>query len=328
MAALQNSEGCADMKIYMPVRFPEPLMTGWSQDVILDVDESGYTSSRETMKSHLADADVVVINLDDVFDREMIDASPKLKVITLFAGSTYNIDVAYAKSKGIVICTTPGEIFENTADLTFALLLAVARRIPEADAYVRAGLYHSWQPAGLLGGDIYHKTIGIVGLGTIGACVARRAKGFGMRILYTAAHGPKPELEKELGCTYVDLDTLLNESDFVTLHCKLTPETHGLIGAREIDLMKSTAYLINTGRGALVDEKTLADRLEQGRIAGAGLDVFAEEPNITEKLLTLENVVLTPHLGASSRENRIRMAEIAADCTRAALAGNEPQFHA
>jgi glyoxylate reductase len=245
------------MKIYMPVVFPEPLMSGWDAGITLDVNRSGYPVSREEMKRHLSDADAVVINLDDVFDREMIDASPKLRVITLFAASTYNIDVEYARERGITVCTTPGEIFENTADLTFALLMAAARRIPEADAYIRAGNYHAWEPAGLLGGDIYGKTLGIIGLGKIGSCVARRAKGFGMRILYTAAHGPKPELEKELGCEFVQLDQLLGEADFVTLHCKLTPETEGLIGAEQLRGMKKTAYLINTGRGMLVDEALL-----------------------------------------------------------------------
>ena len=316
------------MKIYMPVVFPEPLMSGWDAGITLDVNRSGYPVSREEMKRHLSDADAVVINLDDVFDREMIDASPKLRVITLFAASTYNIDVEYARERGITVCTTPGEIFENTADLTFALLMAAARRIPEADAYIRAGNYHAWEPAGLLGGDIYGKTLGIIGLGKIGSCVARRAKGFGMRILYTAAHGPKPELERELGCEFVQLDQLLGEADFVTLHCKLTPETEGLIGAGQLRGMKKTAYLINTGRGRLVDEAALADALEQGCIAGAGLDVFADEPRVTEKLLALPNVVMTPHLGASTRENRMRMAEIAADCTRAALAGRIPAFYA
>lgn len=316
------------MKIYMPVVFPEPLMTGWDADIELDVNLTGYPVSREEMKAHLADADVVVINLDDVFDREMIDAAPKLKVITLFAGSTYNIDVEYAHKKGITICTTPGEIFETTADLTFALLMSIARRIPEADQYVRQGNYHQWEPAGLLGSDIYGKTIGILGLGKIGSAVARRARGFGMNILYSAFHGPKPELEQELGCKYVSKEELLQQSDFLCLHCKLNEQTEGIIGAAELAQMKPTAYLINTGRGRLVDEQALADALERRDIAGAALDVFAEEPYVTPKLLELPNVVLTPHLGASSLDNRMSMAHIAAECTRDALAGREPKYHA
>lgn len=316
------------MRIYMPVVFPQPLMSGWAEDVELDVNRTGYPVSREEMKAHLKDADAVVINLDDVFDREMIDAAPHLKVITLFAGSTYNIDVEYAHEKGITICTTPGEIFENTADLTFALLMAVARRIPEADRYVREGNYHQWEPAGLLGGDIYGKTIGILGLGHIGAAVARRARGFGMNILYSAFHGPKPELEQELGCRFVSKEALLRQSDFLCLHCKLNEQTEGIIGRAELDLMKPTAYLINTGRGRLVDEQALADALERGSIAGAALDVFAQEPAVTPKLLELSNVVLTPHLGASSLDNRMSMARIAAEGTRDALAGRIPRYHA
>jgi len=316
------------MKIYMPVVFPDPLMEGWDEGVTLDVDRTGYPVDRDTMKAHIADADAVVINLDDVFDREMIDAAPKLKVITLFAGSTYNIDVEYAKSRGITVCVTPGEIFENTADLTFALLMAVARRIPEADAYIRAGKYHSWGPAVLLGTDIYGKTLGLLGLGKIGSAVARRARGFGMRILYTAAHGPKPELEAELGCSFVSMEQLLSESDFLSLHCKLAPDTEHLIGQKELSMMKQRAFLINTARGKIVDEEALADALESGTIAGAGLDVFEYEPKVTEKLLTLKNTVLTPHLGASSADNRLKMAEIAAQGTRDALSGLTPRYHA
>lgn len=316
------------MKIYMPNVFPEPLMTGWGPDTVLDVNRTGYPADRDTMKVHLKDADAVIINLDDVFDREMIDAAPNLKVITLFAGSTFNIDVEYANSRGITVCTTPGEIFETTADLTFALLLAIARRIPEADAYIRAGKYKNWSPATLLGSDIYGKTLGILGLGKIGSAVARRARGFGMKIIYNAAHGPKPELEKQLGCSYVSFEELLKQSDFLSLHCKLTPDTERIIGRKELAMMKRGAYLINTGRGRLVDEEALAEALENKMIAGAGLDVFEQEPKVTEKLLTLENAVLTPHLGASSADNRLKMAEIAAQCTRDALNGLTPQYHA
>ncbi len=316
------------MKIYMPTVFPDPLMEGWDSDIVLDVNRTGYPVSREEMKEHIKDADAVIINLDDVFDKEMIDSAPKLKVITLFAGSTYNIDVEYAKSRGITVCTTPGEIFENTADLTFALLLSAARRIPEADRYIRAGKYNNWCPADLLGSDIYGKTLGILGLGMIGTAVARRAKGFNMKILYNAARGPKPELEEELGCQFVSFEELIKQSDFLSLHCKLNPDTEHIIGRREISMMKKSAYLINTGRGKLVDEEALADALEAKEIAGAGLDVFEYEPKVTQKLLTLDNVVLTPHLGASSLDNRLEMARIAFRCTRDALKGLEPEFHA
>ncbi len=316
------------MKIYMPNTFPEPLMGGWSDDIVLDVNNTGYPVSKEEFKAKLSDADAVIINLDDVFDKEMIDAAPKLKVITLFAGSTFNIDVEYAKSRGITICVTPGEIFETTADLTFALLMAVARRIPEADAYIRAGKYNNWSPATLLGSDIYGKTLGILGLGKIGTAVARRAKGFGMKIIYNAANGPKPELEQELGCSYVSFEELLKQSDFLSLHCKLNQDTKHIIGCRELQMMKGSSYLINTGRGQLVDEEALADALENGTIAGAGLDVFEYEPKITEKLLSLSNTVLTPHLGASSADNRLKMAEIAAQCTRDALSGLTPKYSA
>lgn len=304
------------MKIYMPCIFPEPLTTGWDKDVVLDINTSSYCPTREEMKRHLKDADVAVINLDDVFDREMFEAAPHLKVLCLFAGSTYNIDVECAKERNVRICTAQGEIFENTADLTFAILMAVARRIPEADTYIREGKYHAWGPNVLLGGDIYGKTIGILGMGTIGQKVAKRATGFGMKILYSTQHGPKKAVEEQLGAIYVDKETLLKESDFVCLHCKLTHDTEHIIGAEELAMMKDSAYLINTGRGKLVDEKALADALENGVIAGAALDVFEEEPVVTEKLLKLPNCVLTPHLGASSKENRYAMATICADQIR------------
>jgi glyoxylate reductase len=225
------------------------------------------------------------------------------------------------------VCVTPGEIFENTADLTFALLMAAARRIPEADAYIRAGRYHQWGPATLLGADIYGKTLGLLGLGQIGSAVARRARGFDMNIIYTTAHGRKPELEEQLGCRYVSFEELMEQSDFLSLHCKLSPQTEHLIGKTELGMMKKSAFLINTARGKIVDERALADALINRTIAGAALDVFEYEPKVTEALLTLDNVVMTPHLGASSADNRLQMAKIAAECTRDALSGKEPRYH-
>lgn len=315
------------MKIYMPTPFPPPLMQGWPEGTVLEVDTGDAPPTRDEMKRHLADAEVVVLNLDDVFDAEMIDAAPRLRVITLFAGSTFNIDVDYARQKGITICTTQGEIFENTADLTFALLMAAARRIPAADAYIRAGRYTRWHSNLFLGSDIHGKAIGILGLGKIGTAVARRAKGFGMDILYSAARGPKPRLEAELGCRYLPVEELIASADYLCLHCKLDESTHHLIGAAQLASMKPGACLINTGRGALVDEAALADALERGVIAGAGLDVFEFEPAVTEKLKSLPNVVMTPHLGASTTDNRLPMAEISRQATLDALAGRPSPYH-
>ncbi len=315
------------MKIYMPSPFPPPLMSGWPPGWQLDVDCCAAAPARPEMMAHLADADVVVLNLDDVFDREMIDAAPRLKVIALFAGSTYNIDVEHAKRRGITICAMQGEIFENTADLTFALLMAVARRIPEADAFVRRGEYTRWHADLLLGGDIYGKTLGILGLGAIGTAVARRAQGFSMKLLYTAAHGPKPELEQQLGCSFVSLERLLEESDFLSLHCKLDDSTHHIINADRLRRMKPSAYLVNTGRGALVDESALAEALAKKVIAGAALDVFEFEPQVTKALMELPNVVMTPHLGASTMGNRLSMAEILKQAILDALAGRPSPHH-
>lgn len=299
----------ASFNIYMTAPFPAPLCGNWGERFALIIDDSGFTPSKEVIKDNLVDADVVVLNLDDVLDAEMIDVAARLKVIALFAGSTDNIAVDYAREKGIKIITVMGEIYENTADLTFGLLLAVARRIPEADAWVRSGFYKQWHADLFLGSDVYKKTLGIVGLGKIGTAVARRAKGFDMEILYTAARGPKPDIERELGCKYVSLSELLTRSDFVSLHCKLSQDTHHIIGEREMSLMKRSAYLINTGRGALIDEAALAEALSNRWFAGAALDVFEFEPKVNEKLRTLSSVVMTPHLGASSRQNRKAMAE-------------------
>lgn len=313
------------MKIFLTTEYPQPVMDILEPLFELDINKSGKPVTKDQMKQHLADADGIILLLNDQLDAETIEAAPKLKVITLFAESLFNIDADYATKKGIMVTCTPGELYETTADLTWALLMATARRIPEADVYVRAGKFQGWSPAVMLGGNVYDKTLGIVGLGKIGAAVAKRAKGFNMKIIYTTARGPKPHLEKESGCKYVSLDQLLRDSDFVSLHSKLTPETEHIIGVNELSLMKKSAYLINTGRGRLIDENALITALKNKAIAGAGLDVFEFEPEVSKGLMELSNVVLTPHIGAAGIENRYRMAEIAANNIKVALNGGVPE---
>lgn len=264
-------------------------------------------------------ADALLCLLTDTIDDEMISACSHLRVISNYAVGFNNIDVASASRHKIPVCTTPGVLTDSTADLTFALILAVARRIVEGDSYLRAGQFTGWAPQLLLGADVHHKKLGIVGLGRIGRAVARRALGFEMEVLFTH-HRP----ESEPGCRQVELDELLTSCDFVTLHLPLTKETHHLIDRKALGLMKRTAFLINTGRGPLIDEKALVEALRFGEIAGAGLDVFEREPEVEQELLAMEQCVLLPHLGSSTLETRTQMGILAADNALAIFQGKKP----
>lgn len=258
------------------------------------------------------------------FDRELLDRAPRLKVISNIAVGYDNVDVAACTERGIAVCNTPGVLTDATADLTLALMLAVSRRVAEADRFTRSGAWRYWTPTLLLGQDLSESTVGIVGMGRIGQEVARRVKAFRSRILYHNRHR-RPEVEAELGATYASLPELLEQSDFVSLHVPANAETRNLIGADELSRMKPTAYLINAARGTVVDQPALVTALREGKIAGAGLDVFAPEPiSAGDPLLALENVVLMPHVGAATVRTRQRMAELAARNLLAVLAGEPP----
>jgi glyoxylate reductase len=264
--------------------------------------------------------------LTDRVDAAVLDAAgPGLRVVSNMAVGYDNIDVAACTARGIAVGNTPGVLTETTADLTVALLLAAARRIVESADFVRAGEWQTWSPMGLTGQDVYGSTVGIVGLGRIGQAVARRLRGFDCRILY---YDPTPSPEADsLGAEYADMETLLTESDVVTLHCPLTPETHHLIDAATLRKMKPTAALINTSRGPVVDQAALFDALREGVIAAAGLDVTDPEPIAPDDpLLALPNCVVLPHIGSASVATRTRMAQIAADNLLAGLRG-EPLPH-
>ncbi len=236
-----------------------------------------------------------------------------------------NIDVKEATKRGIYVTNTPGVLTETTADFAWTLLMAVARRVVEADKYVRTGRWKvGWHPSMLSGRDVYGATIGIVGAGRIGSAVAKRAKGFNMKILYYDVI-PRPELEKKLGAKRVDLDTLLRESDFVSVHVPLLKATYHLMNEERLKLMKKTAYLINNSRGPVVDEKALYKALKEGWIAGAALDVFEQEPTpVDNPLLTLDNVVVAPHISSASHETRSKMAEMVAENLIAFFEGRTP----
>jgi glyoxylate reductase len=263
--------------------------------------------------------------LSDKIDAEVFDAAPKLKIVAQMAVGFDNIDVQEATRRGIYVTNTPEVLTDTTADFAWALLMAVARRVVEADKYVRAGQWKvGWHPSMMQGRDVYNATIGIVGAGRIGYAVAKRATGFGMKILFYDVV-PRPEIEKDFGAKKVDLDTLFRESDFICIHVPLMKETHHLVNAERLKLMKKTAYLINNSRGPVVDEKALYEALKEGRIAGAGLDVFEQEPTpMDNPLLKLDNVVVAPHISSASYETRSKMAEMVADNLVAFFEGKKP----
>lgn len=255
---------------------------------------------------------------------EVLSQAPKLRVVANAGVGYDNIDVEACTRRSIAVTNTPGVLTDTTADLTFALLMAAARRIVEGDRFVREGRWQRWEWGYFWGADIYAKTLGLYGFGRIGQAVARRARGFSMRTLYHSRRRVAEAIERELDARYVDKQTLLGESDFLSLHLPLTRETEHAIGAAELALMKPTAFLINTARGKVVDEDALVAALKEKKIAGAGLDVFEHEPRVPPALIELPNVVLAPHLGSATAETRLKMAMLAAENLLAALEGRRP----
>ncbi len=289
----------------------------------VEVNPQDRVLSREELLAAVRGRDGVLCLLTDTIDAAVLDAAKGAKVFANCAVGYNNIDVPAATARRIAVTNTPGVLTDATADLTWALLFAVARRIPEGDRYTRAGRFKGWAPMLMLGGDISDRTLGIIGAGRIGTAVALRSRGFRMRVLYFDK-AQNEALEQAVGAQRVDLDTLLRASDFVSLHVNLDPTTHHLISARELALMKPTAYLINTSRGPVVDEAALVAALRERRIAGAGLDVFENEPELTPGLAELDNVVILPHIGSATIGTRTRMATLAATNLLAALRGERP----
>ena len=269
---------------------------------------------REALLEHVRGVDGLLALLTDRVDDELLDAAgPSLRVVSNFAVGYDNIDVEACARRGVAVGNTPGVLTETTADLAFALLMAVARRLPEGQAYVREDRWRTWGPLLLLGKDVHGATLGLVGFGRIGREVARRASGFGMRILYHARHRAEPDVERELDATFVTLDELLEGSDFVSLHTVLSPETHHLIDSAALGRMKPGSVLINTSRGAVVDPVALAEALRSGHLFGAGLDVTEPEPlRADDPLVGLPNCLVVPHVGSATVRTRDRMAEKAA----------------
>ena len=281
--------------------------------------------TRDELLEAVRGASGVLATATEKMDGEVMDAAGDgLRIIANMAVGYDNIDVKAAKERGITVTNTPGVLDETTADVAFMLVLAAARRLGEGERLLRAGRWEWWGPKQLRGLDVWGKALGIVGMGRIGLAVARRAKGFGMEILYHN-RSRNGDAEKELGARYLDLEDLLRESDFVSIHTPLTEETRHLIGERELGLMRETAVLVNTSRGPVVDEAALAQALRDGSIFAAGLDVYEEEPKVNPELLELENAVLAPHIGSATIETRDRMATLAAENLAAVLRGEQPK---
>ncbi len=279
--------------------------------------------SEKELIENITDAEGLLCLLTDPVTRRVIDAGKRLKIIANYAVGYENIDMEYANKRGILVANTPGVLTDTTAELAWALLFACARRIVEADRFTREKRFNGWCPTLFLGTELKGKTLGIIGVGRIGTAFALKGKGFGMRVLYFDHH-KNAVLENEVGAEMVEMEDLLKKSDFISLHIPLTEKTHHLIGEREFALMKPSAYLINTSRGAVIDEKMLIQVLKKGRIRGAGLDVYENEPRIPKELIELPNVVLLPHIGSATYETRDKMAETAAENLIAGLSGRTP----
>lgn len=314
-------------KVYVTRVLPKPAMDEIYSFCDGNTWEGELPPPSEVLAEKVRDVEGLLSLLTDRIDAELMNQAPKLKVISNCAVGFDNIDIAEATKRGIMVGYTPGVLTETTADFAFALIMAAARRTVEADRLVREGKWKTWGPMMMLGQDVHGATLGIVGLGRIGIEVARRARGFRMKILYhdTRRDG---KLEKELEAQYVDLHTLLAESDFVTIHASLTPQTRHLIGGKELARMKKTSILVNTARGPIVDNLALYEALRDGKIAYAALDVTEPEPlPANHPLLTLENVIVTPHIASASVATRTRMALMAAGNLIAGLKG-DPLPHA
>ena len=306
--------------LYISRLLPDPVMTAARRQFQLINDPRDASPSWDAVRTGLREADAAICTLTDRVDASMLAEATRLKILANYAVGYNNVDLAAAKARGIVVTNTPDVLTDATADLTWALLLAVARRVAEGDAYVRSGDWSGWAPTQMLGTDVAGKTLGIVGMGRIGQAVAQRATGFNMRIRYTSRTGTALD---QLPSQWESrtLPDLLKEADFVSLHVPLNSATHHLIGARQFALMKPTAYLINTARGPVIDEAALVDALLQRRLAGAGLDVFEQEPAFHPSLRELRQVVLLPHLGSATLATRVRMGMICLENIAAVVAG-------
>ncbi len=313
----------ADVLVTRPI-MDEPMRT-LRERCVVTVHENEFGIPRGELLEVVGGRDAIVTMLTEKVDAEFLDAAgPRLKIVANHAVGFDNIDVAACTAAGVLATNTPDVLTETTADTAFALLMAAARRVGEGERFLRAERPWIWGPLMMLGRDVHHKTMGIVGFGRIGQAVARRAKGFGMSVIYSDAVQLPAEVEAQTGAERRELAQLLEEADFVSIHTNLTEETRHLFGADAFERMKPTAVVVNTSRGPVVDESALADALESGEIFAAGLDVFEREPEVEPRLLALENVVMIPHLGSATVDTREAMGALAVQNVLAALDGTRP----
>lgn len=312
------------MRIFVSRPLPEQAMERLARRFEVAVGPADRATTAAEVLAGAREADALISMLSDRIDAAFLDACPRLRVVANYAVGVNNIDLRAAAERGVHVTNTPGVLTDATADLAFGLLLSVARRIPESERFLRAGRFDGWAPLLFLGADVAGARLGIVGMGRIGQAMAVRARAFGMEVVYVQRRPLDPARERELGARYVSLEELLSTSDFVSLHCPLTPETHHLIDARALARMKPGAILVNTARGPVVDETALVEALRSGQLGGAGLDVFEEEPKVHPGLLDRDDVVLTPHTGSATRGTRLRMAMMVCEDVERVLDGRPP----
>jgi glyoxylate reductase len=305
-------------RIFVTRRIPQEGLEILKRCCQVEVSDYDGVIPRSLLLEKVKDTDGLLVLLTDMIDKKVI--------ISNYAVGYNNIDVVEATKRGIMVTNTPGVLTETTADLAWALLMCIGRRIVEGDKLVRAGKFRGWEPMLLLGTDIHESTLGLIGFGRIGQAMARRAKGFNLKVIYYDREPVPPIIEKELGASYVSFDELLRKSDFISVHVPLTEETFHLIGQEEFSMMKKESYLINTARGPIIDEKALVKALKGGVIRGAALDVFENEPAIEQELMNMDNVVIVPHIGSASYRTRTKMAIMAAKNLISALRGERPEF--
>lgn len=311
------------MKIFVTREIPKPGLDLLRKEFDVELNPNDYVMTKKELMNVVRGKDGLLCLLTDPVDRDVIYAEPNLKMIASYAVGYDNIDVGAATERGIPVSNTPGVLTVTTAELAWALLFAVARRIVEGDRFTRAGKFTGWAPMLMLGQDVSNKTLGIIGAGRIGTAMALKSKGFNMSVLYTDEQNNE-QLDLELHAKKVTLSELLKKSDFVSIHLPLTKQTHHLIGKQELRMMKRTAILVNTARGPIVDEHALVRALKEQWIFGAGLDVYEHEPLIAKDLFALDNVVLQPHTGSGTIETRTKMALMAAENLIAGLKGDIP----
>jgi len=311
-------------KILITGRLPEEVISPLKEKFDVEINHEDRPMDRQELLQSIENIEGLLPMITDCIDEEALNCAAHLKMIANFGVGYNNIDVKAATARGIMVSNTPGVLTDVTAELAFALILSVSRRLVEGDRIIREGHFKFWAPMLFLGREVTGKTLGIIGLGKIGKAVALRARGFKMRILYYNRQRIDLAEERELMAEYVDLKTLLKKSDFVSVHVPLTEDTRHMIGREELSLMNPTAFLINTSRGPVIDEKALVTALKDGTIGGAGLDVYENEPALSPGLTECDDVTLLPHIGSGTLETRFRMASIALENLVAGLEGQAP----